>query len=66
MKHQDARAFFEKVGISGLAKASEKTPLQNPDYVFREDMLREMAGFWLTGLPAMKLVGHKGDRKSVV
>jgi len=66
MNHQQARARFEKLGIVALPQPSEKTPALNPDYVFRDDMSNEIAGFWLMGTPAMKLVGHKGCGKTSV
>jgi cobaltochelatase CobS len=66
MNNQQARARFEGLGIQALPQPSEKTPAVNPDYVFRADMANEMAGFWLMGAPAMKLVGHKGCGKTTI
>ena len=66
MNHQTARQKLEKFGITALPAPSEKTPRANPDYVFREDLLGEIAGFFLTGLPALKLLGHKGCGKTTI
>ena len=66
MNPQEARAFFENLGIPALPNPSEKTPTLNPGYIFSEKIANEMAGFWLMGNPAMKLVGHKGCGKTTI
>lgn len=64
--HQEAAAFAEQQGLSSL-QASEYTPLINPDYVFRMDLVIEMIGFMkMKRAKAMWLTGLQGSGKTTL
>lgn len=66
MDINEVRNAVAGLGITALAAPDHHTPKVNPEYSFRKDMLTEMAGFWLMGETAMKLIGHKGCGKTTV
>lgn len=66
MNADQVREFCQKQGFTALQTSSINTPRVDENYNFRRELLIELVGFFHTGMPAMKLVGHKGTGKTTV
>lgn len=64
--HEEVAAFAAKHGLESLSP-SNYTPLINPDYVFRKELVIEMVGFFkMRGAKAMWLTGMQGSGKTTI
>ncbi len=64
--HAEVAAFAEQKGLNSL-EPSIYTPLINPDYVFRQDLVIEMIGFFkMSRAKAMWLSGLQGSGKTTL
>lgn len=64
--HQEVAAFAAQQGLAAL-EPSIYTPLINPDYVFRGDLVIEMIGFFkMKRAKAMWLTGLQGSGKTTL
>lgn len=52
--------------VLALPTPVAETPLRNPDYVFRRDLIRDIRAFFLSGETMMQLYGYSGAGKSSV
>lgn len=66
MNSNQVREFCEERGFTALDQPNINTPRIDENYNFRPELLTELVGFFMMGLPAMKLVGHKGTGKTTV
>lgn len=65
--HAEVAEFAAKQGLAPLPEPSTYTPLINPDYDFRKELVIEMVGFFrMTRAKAMWLTGLQGCGKTTL